>query len=74
MYVHALKLNWIYGYCYVCINMHACATAKLESQRTAGSKTPGEGAEDIRGVQKSGQGAPPPPDPDPGGETFLGCI
>jgi hypothetical protein len=26
------------------VYMHACATAKLESQRTAGSKTPGEGA------------------------------
>jgi hypothetical protein len=24
--------------------IHACATAKLESQRTAGSKTPGKGA------------------------------
>jgi hypothetical protein len=40
--VHALKLNQIYGYCYVCI--HACATAKLESQRKTGSKTPGKGA------------------------------
>ena len=41
-YAHALQLNQIYGYCYVC--MHACATAKLESQRTVDSKTPGEGA------------------------------
>ena len=30
--------------------MHACATAKLESQRTAGSKTPGEGAQRPRGA------------------------
>jgi hypothetical protein len=29
-------------YCYV--RIHGCATAKLESQRTAGSKTPGKGA------------------------------
>jgi hypothetical protein len=41
-YLHALKLHYTYGYCYVCT--HACATAKLESQRTAGSKTPGKGA------------------------------
>jgi hypothetical protein len=26
------------------VYMHACATAKLESQRTADSKTPGKGA------------------------------
>ena len=40
--IYALNLTYLYGYCYV--YMHACATAKLESQRTAGSKTPGEGA------------------------------
>jgi hypothetical protein len=30
--------------CMMCVYIHACATAKLESQRTAGRKTPGEGA------------------------------
>jgi hypothetical protein len=40
-YVHALKLNWIYGCCYVCMHTRATA-AKIKSQRTAGSKKPGE--------------------------------
>jgi hypothetical protein len=43
-YVYALKLNWICGYCYCYVCIHSCATAKLESQRAAGSKTPGKGA------------------------------
>ena len=47
-HVRALKLNYVYGRCYVLMCMHTCDTAKLESQRTADNKTPGDGAQRPR--------------------------
>ena len=49
-HIRALKLNWICGYCYV--YMRYGAAAKLESQRTAGTKTPGEGGATAAGRTK----------------------